>query len=408
MTDVTAQRIVDQPHRDMAVRSLDVPESPAQPDFDDIVKLASDACSTPIALLTLMDADRRWIKARAGLDLGRIGQAVSLCAAAIQHDEMVEVPDVRLDPRYVENPLAVGPPFIRFFAGAAMMTTEGDRIGTLCVVDHRPRRLTDQQHEALRALARHAVTRVELREYMQRVDRINVELDVAHQAKDRFLARVSHELRTPLAAIQGYLEIINDGDLDGERTRRFLATMDRNCQRLGTLVEDLLVAADLDGRRVVAQQQVVDLSALVRELGAGAVALAECRGLTVAIDTPVEVFAHADARRLGQAIDRLILNAIKFTSSGGILLRTAVRDGRPSIQVIDTGIGIPVEEQGRLFERFYRAANAEALETPGAGLGLSIVKAVVDAHAGTVEVVSAVGAGTTVTVTLSPPEPVQA
>src|SRR5258708_31451559 len=162
------------PHEDArleAVRAYEILDTAPERQFDDIVLLASAICRTPIALISIVDAERQWFKARKGLLDAETPRDVSFSAHAILSDGVFEVSDSALDPRFADNPLVTGEPHIRFYAGAPMITGQGLPLGTVCVIDVEPRRLTDEQKEALQTLARHVVALLELRRRVEERDR---------------------------------------------------------------------------------------------------------------------------------------------------------------------------------------------------------------------------------------------
>jgi signal transduction histidine kinase/CheY-like chemotaxis protein len=146
-----------------ALRDYEILDTPPEQVFDDIVMLAARICETPLALVSLVDHDRQWFKARVGIDVSETPRAISFCDQAIRSSETMVVPDAREDDRFLDNPLVVGDPRVRFYAGAPLMTPGGECIGTLCVVDRVPRVLSEVQMEALRVLARQVVVQLELR-----------------------------------------------------------------------------------------------------------------------------------------------------------------------------------------------------------------------------------------------------
>jgi GAF domain-containing protein len=131
--------------------------------FDELTELAACICEAPIALVSLVDEDRQWFKSRHGTTLAETSRDISFCGHAIRQSDLFIVPDATQDPRFANNPLVTSAPRIRFYAGAPLVTPDGHAIGTLCVIDKVPRELRRDQKDALRILARHVVTQLELR-----------------------------------------------------------------------------------------------------------------------------------------------------------------------------------------------------------------------------------------------------
>ena len=131
--------------------------------YDDITKIASTVCSAPIALLSLVDSDRQWFKSKVGVEIEETPRDWSFCSHAIHSSKPLIVSDATQDPRFADNPLVCGDPQIRLYAGFPLQTRESVRVGTLCVIDRKPRQLSDQETEVMQALARQVVAFLELR-----------------------------------------------------------------------------------------------------------------------------------------------------------------------------------------------------------------------------------------------------
>lgn len=225
----------------------------------------------------------------------------------------------------------------------------------------------------------------------------------AERAKQDFFALVSHELRTPLTAILGYVELLasDDGAPFPQEHARHLEVIERNARRLVRLVGDLLFAAQVEGAPLLLEPAEVDLVALVRDAVELARGRAEEGGVALVTELEPVERCIGDRDRLAQVLDNLLSNALKFTPPGGrVVVRLAHEGPHARIEVADTGVGIPVEDQPRLFDRFYRARNATSRSVPGLGLGLTIVRTIVEGHGGTVAVRSTPGRGASFTVLL--------
>lgn len=219
-----------------------------------------------------------------------------------------------------------------------------------------------------------------------------------------FVANVSHELRTPLTTIKSYVETLldNEDNLEPAVGRRFLAVVSAEVDRMTRLVRDLLQLAQLDAGRVRWDKRPLDLAQVVAEVAERFRMPAERGGLTLAV-TAAEGLPPviADRDRVEQVLANLIGNALKFTPPGGrIELRLAREGEMVRTAVVDTGVGIPLEDQPRIFERFYRVDKARSRALGGTGLGLSIARQIVEAHGGEITLTSVPGQGTEVAFTL--------
>jgi signal transduction histidine kinase len=220
--------------------------------------------------------------------------------------------------------------------------------------------------------------------------------------RDAFVATVSHELRTPLTSISGFLEMMQEEEHGlGESGKHYLEVIRRGTERLHALVEDLLLIAQIEANRVELQLGPVEVGELTSRSVEAMRPTADDKGVSIELVTDHPPVVTGDRNRLTQVLDNLVSNAIKFTGDGGaVTVSVAAVDGSLRLVVADTGIGVPVEEQGQVFSRFFRASTATHLAIPGTGLGLSISRALIEQHGGTITLTSAEGEGTQVVVTL--------
>jgi two-component system phosphate regulon sensor histidine kinase PhoR len=217
-----------------------------------------------------------------------------------------------------------------------------------------------------------------------------------------FITNVSHELRTPLAGIKASAETLKEGALaDPEAAAEFVRHIENETDRLAQMVEELLELSRIESGAAPLRMGAVPVAPLVERCVKRFAPQAERAGLRLSAEVAAgeELAVQGDEERLAQALANLLHNAIKFTPAGGqVTISTTAQDGEVAIAVRDTGIGISPEDRTRIFERFYKAA--EARGRPGSGLGLAIVKHIVQAHGGRVTVESQPGQGSTFTVVL--------
>jgi PAS domain S-box-containing protein len=236
----------------------------------------------------------------------------------------------------------------------------------------------------------------EQRRLRSELEQRNERLLAVDREKDELISVVSHELRTPLTSIMGYLELALAEDVDGALTdacREYLLVAQRNSGRLYRLVEDLLFVSSSSAGHATLSLRSFDLDEVVHTAVDAARPSAIAGELELSVSGDAGGTVVADAQRVAEVIENLLSNAVKFTPQHG-RVDVEISGDADSVSVcfLDTGHGITKDDADRLFERFFRASDAEGL--PGAGLGLSIAKTIVDAHGGTIGVESREGAGT--------------
>lgn len=220
------------------------------------------------------------------------------------------------------------------------------------------------------------------------------------EMRREFVANVSHELRTPISLIQGYAEaIIDDLAKSPEQRNGFLKVILEETQRLKRLVEDLLELSRLQSGAITLEKEWIDLNQIITQMKDKFKTTFKQRGIDFQVEIGSEAaYLVADRIRLEQVLMNLINNAIQFTSAGKILIKTKKSNHGVELSISDTGQGISEEDVPFIFERFYRTDKSRNRESGGTGIGLSIVKNIVDAHHGEIRVKSKEGEGTTFTI----------
>lgn len=286
-------------------------------------------------------------------------------------------------------------------------------VGALCVcTDTGPRQWKPSEAAAAQQVATFLARAIIQSEQEEQRAEYTARLESLDRHKTEFLGTVSHELRTPLTSIQGYLELLGDGEAGplGDDQRHMLAIIERNAVRLRGLIEDILVLNRIETGGLLPGVDRVSLASLAVSTAEDLRPLAGKAGITLHVQAdagPAEV--TGDRVQLQRALVNILSNAIKFTPRGGdvwLSCTTAPAAGEVVVTCRDTGMGIPKADQEHLFTRFYRASNAARRAIPGTGLGLAIVAAIVEVHQGKLSLDSAEGVGTVVTLRLpvaSPP-----
>ncbi|CAD1794707.1 sensor histidine kinase [Xanthomonas arboricola pv. juglandis] len=341
-----------------ALRSYGILDTPREAAFEDITRLASIICQTPIALISLVDADRQWFKSEIGMGERETPLFKSMCAHALLDSDVLVVPDTRQDVRFARNPLVTGEAPLHFYAGAVLKTSEGLPLGTVCVLDRQPRQLSDEQVDALRALARQTMAQLELRRALQVAEE-------SDRYRSRLMAIAGHDLKTPLrTAAYAIDKMRRHANVDSIPTlvtaRDAINLVARNLDELATLAAASETASP-------------DLQPLALEDVLHAVlgvwrqpAIDKCLALRH-VPTSLRVRSHPTL--LTTLLGNLIGNAVKYTERGRVLVGVRRRPGHAVVEIIDSGIGLNLDHPEQVFQAFRQADP----RSDGLGIGLWIV-----------------------------------
>lgn len=386
--------------------------------YDDLTRLAAFVCDTPTSLVSLIDSDRQWFKAKTGLDLSETPRDLAFCAHAILDQDLLVVPDASLDERFSDNPMVVGAPNIRFYAGTPLLSPSGYAVGTLCVIDTKPHTLGPDQEKMLRALGRQVVSQLELRLSLIQQNRAEAlsqramkEAEDANEAKSSFLANMSHELRTPLNSVIGFTNVLLR-DRGKHLTQDEITYLERilaNGEHLLDLINDVLDLSKIEAGRADMAFEPVDLGEFLPTVVAALEGEIEAQGVSFRfeIESGLEPI-RCDRMRFTGVLNNLIANALRFAAHGTVVLRVVVAPGTGTphrIDVIDSGIGISPQITERIFESFVQADESTSRRFGGTGLGLSIARALCRAMEFDLVVDSREGKGSTFSILLEPDAP---
>jgi C4-dicarboxylate-specific signal transduction histidine kinase len=352
--------------------------------FDDVVSLASLITECKVALVSLLDNDRQWFKAKIGIDACETDRSISFCTHAIQSDDVMEVQDATKDPRFANNPLVTGPPDIRFYAGAPLINPEGHRLGTLCVIDSHAKKLTPSQIKQLKALARMVVSSLELRKANHKLENYQELLSETSKmsALGEMAAGLAHEINNPLAIISGKVAVAQKKLKGLQIESKILDDLEKaqeSVQRISKISK---------GLRTYARDEVRDPAQSFKLSECVESTLLFCQeklgqsGIDLKVELDESIFVKGHPGEYSQVLLNLIHNscyAIKEHESPWISIYLQLE--QPDLihfKVKDSGHGIPKDVQEKMGNPFFTTKPPGE----GTGLGLGISKKIMRANGG--------------------------
>jgi signal transduction histidine kinase len=399
--------LLSDPRRLQAMKALGLVDSPAEEVFDRLTRLASKLIPSPVALISIVDDERQYFKSIVGLKEPWASQRQTpLTHSFCQHVTVTGQPLIIENSRetpLVRDSLAIPDLDVISYLGMPLSTSEGIVLGSFCVIDSVPRKWTEADIETVRELARSVMTEIELRNEVNRLKALEAEReklmrnlkDINHDLED-FAYIVSHDLKAPLRGISAiadwlgtdYMEVL---DADGQE---MLALLRTRVQRLQDFIDGILRYSRVG--RVEDEWEDVPVQALVEDV----IAALQTPHIRITIENVLPT-VYGGRVRLGQVFQNLISNAIKFMDKpdGQITIRSETTDHDWVFYVTDNGPGIEERHFQKIFQIFQTLNARDDVESTG--IGLTLVKKIVEMHGGTVTVQSKVGAGSTFSFTLS-------
>lgn len=367
------------------LESYKVLDSFPEAEFDKLTKLASYICGTPIALISLIDNDRQWFKSNVGLDgVTETSRDIAFCNEAIQQDQVFEISDALKDDRFKNNPLVAGEPNIRFYAGAPLVSPNGNKIGTLCVIAHKPHKLSPEQTEALKTLSSQVIELLELRKANQQLSEQHQLLvnKARLQTIGELAGGVCHQINNPLAIIVGRSMILRSqlkqklaGDSD---VLKELDVIDQTSQRISGILKALRMYAKDFGNEI-AENSVNEIVDDAMTLIKGKLT---AQKVTLQYDRGEDVRALMNKNQISQVVLDLLNNAVEAmeeTPSKELKVEIQADEKNIHLLVTDTGKGIREEESDKIFEPFFSTKHRHF------GVGLSNARNFMNQHRGQIQ-----------------------
>lgn len=362
-------------------------------EFDELVRLASKICNVPISLITLVDVDRQWFKAKHGLDANQTSRNVSFCGHAVLSEQLFEVNDAMGDERFYDNPLVTGKPNIRYYAGMPLVTQKGYKIGTLCVIDRKPRELDIEQKYALDILSKQVIKLFDLRLRNKEKQRII-------EVQQKMMSIMAHDIRGPLNALRMTYDLKNEGMLTDEELTMMDKLVPNQLDSTVTLLNNIVDWGTLQLSQFSPVIEYVDLRKNCDECIDVLQMQANAKGNTLVNNIEPGFGFNGNVRGVGFVLHNLLGNANKFTKDGTITVSADKGDGVTHIYVSDTGIGMQPEVMEAINSRQWTGTALGTNNEKGSGMGLKLVFEYLDNIKAGIRFGSELGKGTTVMVTL--------
>ncbi|MBU7571480.1 sensor histidine kinase [Flavobacterium lindanitolerans] len=377
-----------------ALLAYKILDSAPEKDFDDIVKLASEICHTPISTITLVDKDRQWFKSKIGLEFSEGARDTSFCAHTLNNPrEMMIVSDSLEDDRFYDNPNVIGHPNVRCYVGVPLVDPNGHALGSLCVIDNQPRNLDNFQLLALEKLANQVINLLELRKKnFQLMENHNMLLS-KYKDLEQFASIVSHDIKSPLNNIMMLTRLLqesNHDQLDGDGMQ-MLGYIYKSSEELKKLVDAILEYYKYDNEQVIANEN-IRLNDFMQYL----IDILDTKNEFQFILPEKNHKIRSNKMALGQIFYNLISNSIKYNDKpkGIIHIDFSETEDFNIISIEDNGCGIDKANHHKIFNIFETLGKTDRFEAKGTGIGLSTVQKMVQKLNGKIEIESELGKGT--------------
>lgn len=379
---------------------LQILDSEQEAQFNEIVELASRICKTPMSLITLVDENRQWVKAKVGLDLTESDRNDAFCAHTILGDSVFEVPNALEDERFVNNPFVVNESNIRFYAGIPLVSENGFNLGAICVLDTVPRKLTEDQIFALDVLSRQIIKLFDLRLRNLQIEAQNsiMENQKNHllelsEIQNKIISIVAHDVRSPVASLRNVINLKKQNDISADEMNEFMDMLSKQLDGTMSLLSNLVEWGGILIKKSAAKWNEIDLFILIENIfkDLEVAALVKHNKLVNEVVKGTKVWA--DENMLKFIIRNLMSNAIKFTENGAVSIASSGEKTRTRILIKDTGIGMNEEIRSNLFKANRSSSRKGTKKEEGSGLGLILSKEFAENLGSDIQVESEVGKG---------------
>ena len=379
-----------------ALKSFSILDTFSEKEYDEITLLASVICDTPISLISLIDEDRQWFKSKTGIDIEETPREFSFCGHAIlDNSQLFTIEDSRLDERFYDNPLVTGYPNVVFYAGAPLITSDGLALGTLCVLDNKPKTLTTMQQKAMKVLSNKVINLFELKKANLLLEQKNKELESQRTELEMFANVAAHDIKSPLKNISSLTQLLVEeyGPKLDEGANEMLNMLHTSSIILNSLVDGILNHSKA-GSILEINRDEFDLKYFIDDT----IQLMNGRGQYKFITLFKNQSIVVNRVALQQIFINLIGNAIKYNNKEQIEITIGFSETESHYHfyISDNGMGMVKEHQSKIFKIFEILGVEDRFGNKGNGIGLSTVKKLIEGLGGSVSVDSEIDKGTKV------------
>ena len=375
------------------LESYSIIDTLPETDYDNLTAIASEICGTPISLVSLLDDSRQWFKSHHGLNVTETSKDFAFCAYAInQEDSLFQIQDARKDERFYDNPLVTGDPNIIFYAGIVLKNENELPLGTLCVIDNKPNSLNESQIKSLKALANQVMNLLELRKNKMLLESKIKEVEENNIELERFANIAAHDLKSPLNNIYSLIEILADdyGSNIDVRGHEIIQLIKKSSQKLNELIDGLLKYSK-SNKLIIEDKSDINLKSLISDISSHFSHDNKC---IISLNTNLSSI-YINRTVIEQILINLIANANKYSDKEITEIEIQVLENEKQYQITvkDNGPGIDSKYQSKIFEIFETLDNEDRFGQKGNGIGLAVVKKIVEKLGGEIKVDSEVGKG---------------
>ena len=365
-------------------------------DFDDIVKLATQICNVPISLISLVETGRQWLKAKIGITEDDTTREASFFDYALeQEQDFFQVDDTSKDIRFLNNPLVTATPNIRFYAGVPLVSKNGIKLGTLCVINSVPQHLTDEQSFALKVLAKQAIKLLDLRLTNKELMAQKARLKQQAEMQNRIISIIAHDVRNPIASLKQIVDFNKNNVLSDVEAKELMDMAETHLDGTLDLLSDLLDWGKMQIASNTMANKPIDLYNMVEDKLSKVYGTASIKNNKLVNLVDKELIVNSDPNAICFIIRNLLSNANKFTENGIITVYAQREKEKVLISISDTGIGMDEDVKDKLFEGKGKHSTLGTHKEKGTGLGLMFTKDYIDLLGGTISIKSNKGKGTT-------------